>query len=334
MAPPPVSDRTETLSPRAEPEGPAPERQQPSGAADDPERYEQVCEHARGGLGRVVRAVDKRLGRTVAVKELLPRAANGSTAANEARFLREALITARLEHPGIVPVHEAGRWPSGDPYYVMKLVEGRTLKEQINASSTLRDRLALLPHVIAVADAVGYAHSQGVIHRDLKPSNVIVGEFGETIVVDWGLARDTKRDVPEVPEELMLAAGSGVSTVSGKVVGTPAYMSPEQARGELVDERADVYAIGAVLYELLSGSPPHHDDTPQATLERVIAGPPRPISSTAHVPSELATIVGKAMERDPAARYTTATAIAEDLRRYQTGKLVSAHQYSTWALLR
>ena len=336
MAPPPVPDRTETLSPRTDSAaGPVPDRPRERPAdADDPDRYEQVCEHARGGLGRVVRAVDKRLGRTVAVKELLPRAANGSTAANEARFLREALITARLEHPGIVPVHEAGRWPSGDPYYVMKLVEGRTLKELINASSTLRDRLSLLSHVIAVADAVGYAHSQGVIHRDLKPSNVIVGSFGETIVVDWGLARDTRRDVPEVPEEVLIASGSGVSTVSGKVVGTPAYMSPEQARGELVDERADVYAIGAVLYELLAGSPPHHDDTPQATLERVIAGPPRPISLVAHVPSELATIVGKAMERDPGARYANATVLAEDLRRYQTGKLVSAHSYSTWALLR
>ena len=213
-------------------------------------------EHARGGLGRVVRAVDKRLGRTVAVKELLRH-----TDSNEARFLREALITARLEHPGIVPVHEAGRWPNGDPYYVMKLVEGRTLKELIAERATMRDRLGLLPHVIAVADAVGYAHSEGVIHRDVKPSNIIVGAFGETIVVDWGLARDRKRDLPEEeegaagPGASSLPRGSGpLSTVSGKVVGTPAYMSPEQARGEVVDERADVYAIGAVLYELLAGT--------------------------------------------------------------------------------
>ncbi|HLL22243.1 MAG TPA: serine/threonine-protein kinase, partial [Kofleriaceae bacterium] len=221
--------------------------------ADDPERYEQVAEHARGGLGRVVRAVDKRLGRTVAVKELLRRGEHGDS--NEARFLREALITARLEHPGIVPVHEAGRWPNGDPYYVMKLVEGRTLKELITERSTLRERLSLLPHVIAIADAVGYAHSEGVIHRDLKPSNVIVGEFGETIVVDWGLARDRKRDVPDPPALTgTFAGGSGASTISGRVVGTPAYMSPEQARGELVDERADVYAIGAVLNELLAGA--------------------------------------------------------------------------------
>jgi len=342
MAPPPsVPDRTETLAPRASADETvssvtAPVKCDPLEPvdADDPDRYQQIREHARGGLGRVVRAVDKRLGRTVAVKELLRRGDS-----NEVRFLREALITARLEHPGIVPVHEAGRWPSGDPYYVMKLVEGRTLKELITTSPSLRERLGLLPHVIAVADAVGYAHSEGVIHRDLKPSNVIVGEFGETIVVDWGLARDRKRDVPSIlasdTEDLILASGSGVSTFSGKVVGTPAYMSPEQARGELVDERADVYAIGAVLYELLAGMPPHHDDTPQATLDRVIAGPPCPVASmTAHVPSELATIVSKAMARVPDDRYANATVLAEDLRRFQTGKLVSAHSYTAWSLVR
>jgi len=339
MPPPTMPDRTETLAPRpagapmaaADPARPErPEVELDDLAADDPERYEQVNEHARGGLGRVVRAVDRRLGRTVAVKELLRH-----DPANEARFLREAMITARLEHPGIVPVHEAGRWPNGDPYYVMKLVEGRTLKELIAEGTSLRERLGLLAHVIAVADAVGYAHSEGVIHRDLKPSNVIVGSFGETIVVDWGLARDRKRDVPEPTEDRLAAAGSGLSTVSGKVVGTPAYMSPEQARGDVVDERADVYALGAVLYELFAGSPPHADTTPQAVLERVIAGPPRPLPMVVpSVPGELCTIVRKAMARDPAARYPNAIALAEDLRRFTTGKLVSAHSYSTWALVR
>ena len=330
--PPPVPDRTETLAPRESSPAAPPLPPPVVGKADDPERYEQIGEHARGGLGRVVRAVDKRLGRTVAVKELLRRSDS-----NEARFLREALITARLEHPGIVPVHEAGRWPNGDPYYVMKLVEGRTLKELISERANLRERLGLLPHVIAIADAVGYAHSEGVIHRDLKPSNVIVGEFGETIVVDWGLARDRKQDhLPEPEPELVPTSGSGqVSTVSGKVVGTPAYMSPEQARGELVDERADVYAIGAVLYELLAGTPPHADTTPQATLDRVLAGPPTPLAlAVAHVPGELGTIVGKAMARRSDDRYPNASALAEDLRRYQTGKLVSAHSYSAWQLVR
>jgi eukaryotic-like serine/threonine-protein kinase len=343
MPPPLLPDRTETLAPRvgcastvpADP-GPARADGRPDLgdigdlAADDPDRYRQVSEHARGGLGRVVRAVDRRLGRTVAVKELLRH-----DASNEARFLREAMITARLEHPGIVPVHEAGRWPNGDPYYVMKLVEGRTLKELIAEAIHLRARLGLLAHVIAVADAVGYAHSEGVIHRDLKPSNVIVGAFGETIVVDWGLARDRKHDLPEPGEDVLTAAGSGISTVSGKVVGTPAYMSPEQALGGVVDERADVYALGAVLYEVLAGSPPHTDTTPQAVLDRVIAGPPQPLAMVVpSVPVELATIVRKAMARDPDARYPNAIALAEDLRRFTTGQLVSAHSYSTWALLR
>jgi WD40 repeat protein len=329
---PPVPDRTLTLEPRATSVAPSTPPPPENPVSDDPERYEQIAEHARGGLGRVVRALDKRLGRTVAVKELLRRSES-----NEARFLREALITARLEHPGIVPVHEAGRWPNGDPYYVMKLVEGRTLKELLAERKTTRERLELLQHVIAVADAVGYAHSEGVIHRDLKPSNIMVGAFGETIVVDWGLACDRRRDLPEpAPGEYVPSSGSGpVSTVSGKVVGTPGYMAPEQARGEPVDERADVYALGAVLYELLAGSPPHADTTPRATIERVLAGPPPPLATvTPHVPSELATIVAKAMARDPEERYPNATALAEDLRRYQTGKLVSAHSYSVWSLLR
>jgi WD40 repeat protein/tRNA A-37 threonylcarbamoyl transferase component Bud32 len=326
------NDRTATLAPRSD--TPVAEtyvsEPDPMLPVDDPDRYEQIAEHARGGLGRIVRAVDRRLGRTVAVKELLRR-----DDWHEARFMREALITARLEHPGIVPVHEAGRWPNGDPYYVMKLVEGRTLKELMAQHRGLRDRLALLPHVIAVADAVGYAHSEGVIHRDLKPSNVIVGAFGETIVVDWGLARDSRRDVAEPTAEDLLAHGSGVSTVSGKIVGTPAYMAPEQARGELVDPRADVYAIGAVLYELLAGKAPHADDTPEAVLDRVIAGPPTALMIAApHVPSELADLVAKAMARSPEDRYANATLLAEDLRRFQTGKLVSAHAYTPWAIIR
>ena len=328
------ADRTATLAPRDATPAPAPRDpvEPPADAGlpiDDPERYEQVAEQGRGGLGRVVRAVDKRLGRTVAVKELLRQ-----DDWHEARFVREALITARLEHPGIVPVHEAGRWPNGAPYYVMKLVEGRTLKELMAGQGGWRERLSLLPHVTAIADAVGYAHSEGVIHRDIKPSNVIVGEFGETIVIDWGLARDRKTDVPEAPPEMALATGSGVSTVSGKIVGTPAYMAPEQARGEAVDERADVYALGAVLYELLAGTAPHADETPQSALDKVIAGPPVPLAQAAPgAPTELVDIVAKAMARASAERYANATALAEDLRRFQTGKLVSAHAYTPWQIV-
>src|SRR3569623_12896 len=334
MPPADPADRTATLAPRdATPPAPAPAPAPPVDGdgdlpVDDPERYEQVAEQGRGGLGRVVRAVDKRLGRTVAVKELLR-----NDDWHEARFVREALITARLEHPGIVPVHEAGRWPNGAPYYVMKLVEGRTLKELMAGHTSWRERVELLPHIIAIADAVGYAHSEGVIHRDLKPSNVIVGSFGETIVIDWGLARDCKRDVPEPHGEMAIATGSGVSTVSGKIVGTPAYMAPEQARGESVDERADVYAIGAVLYELLAGKAPHAAETPQSALARVLAGPPAPLPHVAAgAPTELCDIVAKAMARQPGDRYANAKELAEDLRRFSTGKLVSAHAERTNAV--
>src|ERR1041384_2237374 len=151
----------------------------------DPERYDIVGEHGRGGLGRVSRAHDVELGRDVAIKELL---SHGHV--KEVRFLREAMITARLEHPSIVPVHEAGRWPDGTPFYAMKLVAGRPLRDLITERRTVERRLGLLHHVIAVADAIAYAHGRSIIHRDLKPANVIVGDFGETIVIDWGLAKD------------------------------------------------------------------------------------------------------------------------------------------------
>ncbi|MBP6839938.1 MAG: protein kinase [Kofleriaceae bacterium] len=302
---------------------------------DDPDRYEAAGEHARGGLGRVVRALDRRLGRVVAVKELLR---TGPLA--ESLFVREAMITARLQHPGIVPVHEAGRWPGGEPYYVMRLVQGQTLKQLIAERPAVRERFALLHHVIAVADAIGYAHSEQVIHRDIKPSNIIVGPHGETVVVDWGLARDSRREVPEP----VLAADAdpgpaadvvrGASTVSGRVIGTPAYMAPEQARGEVVDARADVYAIGALLYEILTGTPPYVGEAPQQVVDAVLAGPPPALAEVAAAPADLIAICQKAMARCAADRYPTARELASDLRRFQTGQLVSAQTYSTMRLVR
>ena len=194
----------------------------------------------------------RELGRDVAVKELLVR---GNT--SELRFVREALVTARLEHPGIVPVHEAGRWSDGTPYYTMKLVGGRSFHDRIAEQRTLVDRLALLPNVISVADAIAYAHERGVIHRDLKPSNVMVGDFGETIVIDWGLAKVLDEATEPQGDELPYRTSARTDlTVAGSVLGTPAYMAPEQYRGRS-DERTDVYALGGILHHVLTGKPPH-----------------------------------------------------------------------------
>src|SRR5262249_39665936 len=158
--------------------------------------------------------------------------------------------------------YEAGRWPTGEPFYAMEMVRGVSLDHVIPGKRTLDERLALLPNVIAAADALAYAHSQHIIHRDLKPGNVLVGKFGETVVIDWGLAKDLENpnDAPPKPAAPVPfptdAADAGL-TVAGSVMGTPSYMPPEQARGEVVDERADVYSLGAILYSVLAGRPPY-----------------------------------------------------------------------------
>jgi serine/threonine protein kinase len=241
-----------------------------------PEVYVVEGEVGRGGMGRIVSARDQRLGRPVAIKELHRDLKDGAS-----RFVREALVTARLQHPSIVPVYEAGRWPDGVPFYAMKMVTGQSLSALIRSKPTLAGRLALLPHVIAVAEAMAYAHSQRIIHRDLKPANVLVGPFGETVVVDWGLAKDLSRATADEPVTPAVASrhGSADSTVVGTVLGTPHFMPPEQARGEPVDERADVYALGAILYYLLRGEPPHSGKTANEALAAVVSGAPEPVET-------------------------------------------------------
>ena len=304
------------------------------------DEYEVMGEFARGGLGRIFRARDHRSGRVVAIKEVLR--ADGDIVV---RFAREALVTANLQHPSIVPVYEVGRWPSGEPFFAMKLVSGKSLDELVKSATSTAERLALLPHVIDVADALAYAHSEHVIHRDLKPANVLVGAYGETVVIDWGLAKNLEtgeeaRALPTAPtfdDGRMAHADPTDSseTVAGAVVGTPAYMAPEQARGEPLDERADVYAIGAMLYQILGGERPYvNARTVEEILMMIIEGPPRRLIEFApELPRELIAIVEKAMAPDPAARYADAKGLAADLRRFSTGQLVAAHQYSIWHLI-
>ena len=301
-------------------------------ATIDPQRYGVSREIARGGMGRIMAARDRRLGRPVAIKELLT--ASGDL---RGRFEREARITARLQHPSIVNLLEAGTWPGGEPFYVMKLVAGDSLDKVIAQRPTLEARLALLPNVIAAVDALAYAHSLRVIHRDLKPANVLVGEFGETVVIDWGLAKDLAdtSGAPDVTFGPYTTPTVPGQTEAGTVMGTPAYMPKEQAEGDAVDERADVYALGAMLYHTLAGAPPYTGKTAETILDAVIAGPPPPLDArTSGVPPDLVTIVTKAMAHAPADRYPTAKQLAEDLKKFQTGQLVVAHNYSARQLLR
>jgi hypothetical protein len=225
---------------------------------------------------------------------------------------------------------------AGKPFYSMKMVSGRSLAEVIEERRTLAERLALLPNVIAVADAMAYAHGQRVIHRDLKPANVLIGPFGETVVIDWGLAAqlsETRRSSHSVATAYEIAT-SGL-TVAGTVMGTPEYMPVEQAEGKPVEERADVYAIGAILYHVLAGQPPYQGSNSKEVLASIAKQDPIPIEQRQPlVPKELATIIRKAMSRDASARYPTAKELAEDLKRFQTGQLVSAHSYSRMALVR
>lgn len=304
--------------------------------------YQIDKEIARGGMGKIVAAEDVRLGRAVALKSLLDPSPDQVT-----RFQREALITARLQHPGIVPVYEAGRWPSGEPFFAMKLVQGRPLDKVIAEATKLEDRLAMIPRLAAACDAIAYAHSQRIIHRDLKPGNVLLGDFGETVVIDWGLAKDLDSDQETIERTARVrtdkpvahppvsasgsGAGSGASTltVAGAVMGTPAYMAPEQARGEPVDQRADVFSLGAMLYHTLTGSPPYNARTATDVIAAAAAGHIVPLRDReSRAPADLVAIVERAMAQSPFGRYPHAGELADELRRFLTGQLVDAHRYT------
>jgi tetratricopeptide (TPR) repeat protein/tRNA A-37 threonylcarbamoyl transferase component Bud32 len=300
------------------------------------ERYTLTHLHAKGGLGQVWLALDGDLGRRVALKELRPERADRPELV--ARFLEEARITGQLEHPGIVPVYElARRSADGQPFYTMRFVKGRTLAEVIRDYHRKReagragplDLIALLDAFVGVCNAVAYAHSRGVIHRDLKPQNVVLGDYGEVVVLDWGLAKLVDR--PEGSGALESVALDGAAgregTVQGQVLGTPAYMAPEQAEGRLdrVDHRSDAYGLGAILYETLAGRPPFEGADTLDVLRRVVhEPPPRPRDAVPATPRALEAVCLKALSKRPEDRYDSARTLADEVRHYLADEPVSA----------
>lgn len=320
-------------------------------------RYRILHAHAKGGLGEVFLARDQELHREVALKQIQETFADRPDARE--RFLLEAEITGRLEHPGIVPVYGLGTYANGRPFYAMRFIKGDSLQEAVdrfhgNAECDVsnaelpptRRRFAchvprpafsslafrkLLQRFVDVCDAIEYAHSRGVLHRDLKPGNIMLGKYGETLVVDWGLAKAKGRDnhTRIEGEATLLPASSGCSapTQMGSAIGTPAYMSPEQAAGRLdeLGPATDVYGLGTTLYYLLTGMAPFKADSLTALLGNVQSGsfvPPRQINP--FIPKPLEALSLKAMSLDPKNRYSSARDLADDIERWLADQPVSA----------
>jgi len=272
------------------------------------DRYRVLREIGRGGMGTVYLAQDTSLQREVAVK--VPHAA--VSAELERRLEHEARVLARLEHPGIVPVHDCGRLADGRLYYVMKHVKGRTLREHLAAVPDVNDRLAIFERL---CDPVAFAHAQGLIHRDLKPDNVMLGAFGEVMVMDWGVAKTLGSGADAETGAPAIAAAA--QTEVGTVVGTRGFMAPEQATGgtTAVDARADIYSLGAILAMLLGGDGPP-----------VAGAAAWGLGSRATIPRPLRAIVARALAVDRIDRYPTVKALADDVAKYRSGMAVEAHR--------
>jgi eukaryotic-like serine/threonine-protein kinase len=321
------------------------------------QRFRALRPYAQGGLGVVFVALDTELNREVALKQILDRHADDQS--SRARFLLEAEITGGLEHPGIVPVYGMGVYENGRPYYAMRFIRGDSLKDalglfhlrssatsetepasqQIDGSGAVRlddskgsrdlELRKLLRRFLDVCNAIDYAHSRGVLHRDIKPSNIILGRHGETLVVDWGLAKATGKGDAAAGERTMTpsSASGSAETLPGSAMGTPAYMSPEQARGEIdqLGPRSDVYSLGATLYCLLTGVSPIQHENVESVLRAVQKGEfPSPRELAPTVDRTLEAVCLKAMALEPGDRYTSPRALADDIERWMADDPVTA----------
>lgn len=333
------------------------------------ERLEGLEEVARGGMGVIFKAHDPSLARDVAMKVILGDDGVSSRATTlrpddedaaavrrtVARFVVEAQVTARLDHPGVVPVHRLGVDERGRVFFTMRLVRGRALDAVLGHAARGEEGWSLTQAVqvlLKVCDTLSYAHSRGVIHRDVKPANVMVGAYGEVYVMDWGLAKwagepaatpaapgDGDAAGPPPPAAGPDAAADAGLTSAGSVVGTPTYLAPETAEGRPADVRSDVYAVGAMLYELLAGAPPYaRESREQGTLgvlRAVLGGPPAPLGAAApRAPLDLVAVTEKAMARDRAARYASVRELGQDLQSWLEGRVVLASRHGPLVELR
>ncbi|HEY2881515.1 MAG TPA: protein kinase [Pirellulales bacterium] len=304
-------------------------------------RYRPIRFHARGGMGEIWLAEDRRIGRQVAVKKL-----RAGRKDREARFLVEAQVTGQLEHPSVVPLHDVGIDEKGDPYYVMKFIQGRQLSDAIHEfhagkkspdwTNNLQFR-RLLETFIATCNAIAYAHSKGVLHRDIKPDNVMLGSYGETLMVDWGLAKVAGRPDEPATSAVRLSGGASTATQDGTIVGSPLYMSPEGAEGrtEEIDEQSDVYLLGATLYEILTAKPPRQGSSQSELINLARkCRPQEPRKLDRRIPKTLEAICLKAMAFRKADRYATPMALADDIQRYLAGEPTTAYRESMLAKIR
>jgi len=304
------------------------------------ENFDILDTIGEGAVGRVLLAYDKRVERNVAIKELKTDRPEGISDRIITRFLREAKITGQLEHPGIIPVYELDYKQDGTPFYAMKNVQGMTFHDILrackgeNEEESFKMRISLLDKFITICEALAYAHSKGIVHRDLKLGNIILGEFGEVAIIDWGLAKLYMTDGEEdstPSSHITITEEDSLKTIDGAILGTPSFMAPEQIDKKFgkISPKTDVYSLGVILFTILTGKRPYREKG-DAVLQKIVDNKPSPSAKErlSLIPPPLSAICSKAMSKEPNQRFESAADLAGELKAFRDGRLVSVYAYT------